>query len=486
DWDEDDQEWNWDEDPGNIEMDDDKTKLMAALINKEISISVWINGDPNQRRDDDMVVFEFCDDDYDDDIDGDANKTKVLAVVPTEPTDTGYVAFRAGLYPQDYLVYTEGNPKAWRGSWQHWVFIKDENEGKMYIYLNNELVAFKEDCNTVSLVNVKGKGDDADIKLGAWIDSGSSYHGRLDDFRIYNIHLDDTQIEGLFRGRGEVALAWSPSPYDGQGNVAYNTDLTWNPGDYTDVTDGHEVFFGTNYDEIAASNSTTVHPNVVHDTCSTTFFDPNLLDLGQTYYWRIDEVNDVPDACVYTGRIWSFTVAEFFIIEDFESYTNDGDLTNNGWEAVENCLPSLATEDEEWWVQPRGWKSLEYKGQTFQSPYYSEIQSKFVLDPNDWTILDNKMKLLTLWFYGLSYLDGVGDISPCTATEPPEGVHRRRTPAGPEQASEAPSRLWYGGAGCRSVHCRILGRYPAGSALLQSLDEETSSRSYRSRSLLRV
>jgi hypothetical protein len=424
DWDEDDQEWNWDEEPGSIEMDDDKTKKMAALINKEISISVWINGDPNQRRDDDMVVFELCDDDYDDDIDGDANKTKVLAVVPTEPTDTGYVAFRAGLYPQDYLVYTEGNPKAWRGgnpkawrgSWQHWVFIKDENEGKMYIYLNNELVAFKEDCNTTSLVNVKGTGD-PDLKLGSYVDNDDGYDGRMDDFQIYNIHLTESEIEEIFRCGAlgvscpGLALAWSPSPYDGQGDVYHKADLSWEPGAYVASTNGHEVFFGTNYDEIAAANTVT-HPNVVHDTCSTTFFDPGPLELGQTYYWRIDEVND---PCTWTGRTWSFTVADFFIIEDFESYNPS---ITDGWEAVEKCMLNLATEDEEWWIQPRGWKSLEYKGWSSQDPYYSEARSKFVLDPNDWTILDNKMKLLTLWFYGLSHHDEIpGDINPCTATE---------------------------------------------------------------------
>jgi hypothetical protein len=111
-------------------------------------------------------------------------------------------------------------------------------------------------------------------------------------------------------------------------------------------------------------------------------------------------------------------VADFFIIEDFEDYT-DGQPNplTNGWKAVKSCLLSLATEDEEWWVQPRGWKSMQYMGHSFQDPYYSEANSIFVLDPNDWTILDNKMKILTLWFYGLSYLEGVGDINPCTATE---------------------------------------------------------------------
>jgi hypothetical protein len=75
---------------------------MADMIDKEISISVWVNGDPNQRSEsgEDMVVFEFCDDDYDDDFEDDADRTRVLAIVPTGPSKTGDVVFRAGLYQE--------------------------------------------------------------------------------------------------------------------------------------------------------------------------------------------------------------------------------------------------------------------------------------------------------------------------------------------------------------------------------------------------
>ena len=31
------------------------------------------------------------------------------------------------------------------------------------------------------------------------------------------------------------------------------------------------------------------------------------LDLGTTYYWRVDEVNAPPDSTVYPGEVWSFT-----------------------------------------------------------------------------------------------------------------------------------------------------------------------------------
>ncbi|MHC4707829.1 MAG: LamG domain-containing protein, partial [Planctomycetota bacterium] len=299
-----DDDWG-DDEPGNIETQSDYGAQMAEMIGKQISISVWVNGDPNQRSEigEDMVVFEFCDDDYDDGISAEPDSTKVLAVVPTAPSYRGDVVFRAGLYPEDSMTWRDFEPLAARDTWQHFVFIK--NDANMYIYLNNELVATETDCNTASLANVASS--DTTLKLGAYVDNSSDYHGRLDEFQIYNKALNEQEIEAIFRG-GELEPAWAPSPYDGQGNVSYNTDLTWMPGDYVNNVNGHEVYFGTNYNEVFEANATIPGPNVVHDTCTVTIFDPCLLELGQTYYWRIDEVND---PCVWKGKVWRFTVAEY-------------------------------------------------------------------------------------------------------------------------------------------------------------------------------
>ena len=63
--------------------------------------------------------------------------------------------------------------------------------------------------------------------------------------------------------------------------------------------------------------------------------DPNnydiitLYELGQTYYWRIDEVND-PN--IWPGNIWSFTTRNYLVVDDFESYTNsDPNIIYKTW-----------------------------------------------------------------------------------------------------------------------------------------------------------
>jgi hypothetical protein len=40
----------------------------------------------------------------------------------------------------------------------------------------------------------------------------------------------------------------------------------------------------------------------------TAYVPPAVLEYGQTYYWRIDEVNAAPDNTIFTGEIWSFSV----------------------------------------------------------------------------------------------------------------------------------------------------------------------------------
>ncbi len=43
----------------------------------------------------------------------------------------------------------------------------------------------------------------------------------------------------------------------------------------------------------------------------TTFDPPGSLAYGQTYYWRIDEVNKTPDNTIFKGDVWSFTAEPY-------------------------------------------------------------------------------------------------------------------------------------------------------------------------------
>jgi hypothetical protein len=86
--------------------------------------------------------------------------------------------------------------------------------------------------------------------------------------------------------------AFDPVPGGGSTGIALDTDLSWSAG--TGAT-SHDVYFGTNTSPAFQGNVTA------------TTFDPGGLQLNQTYYWRVDEVNAQGTT---TGQLWSFTTTD--------------------------------------------------------------------------------------------------------------------------------------------------------------------------------
>jgi hypothetical protein len=77
----------------------------------------------------------------------------------------------------------------------------------------------------------------------------------------------------------------------------------------------HNVYFSE--DEQAVIDGTTLVTTV-----SQTNFSPSSLNLGKTYYWRVDEVNNANPDSLWEGDIWSFTTMDFLIVDDMESYND--------------------------------------------------------------------------------------------------------------------------------------------------------------------
>jgi hypothetical protein len=80
------------------------------------------------------------------------------------------------------------------------------------------------------------------------------------------------------------------------------------------------VYFGS--DEQAVTDGTAAVTSVTE-----TSHGPLSLDLGKTYYWRVDEVNEAETPTMWQGDVWDFTTQEYFAVDDFESY-NDLDPTD--------------------------------------------------------------------------------------------------------------------------------------------------------------
>ncbi|MHC4519687.1 MAG: discoidin domain-containing protein, partial [Planctomycetota bacterium] len=105
-----------------------------------------------------------------------------------------------------------------------------------------------------------------------------------------------------------------PQPDDGDADVAVDTALSWRAG--RDAT-SHEVSLSTDPDALA-----------VVDTIATSTYDPGPLDLGTTYYWQ---VNEIQDAESWAGDTWSFATQEYLVVDDFEAYNDEDNLIYEAW-----------------------------------------------------------------------------------------------------------------------------------------------------------
>ncbi len=137
-----------------------------------------------------------------------------------------------------------------------------------------------------------------------------TYYWRVDEFDIATTHKGDIWS---FTTEGAVS---GPNPANGTVNINPTPILTWVAGA---VATSHEVYFGTDAD--AVKNATKNSPEYKGPkTLGEENYDPGRLLLGTTYYWRIEEVNDVNPDSPWPGNVWSFTTGNFFVIDDFEDY----------------------------------------------------------------------------------------------------------------------------------------------------------------------
>ena len=137
-----------------------------------------------------------------------------------------------------------------------------------------------------------------------------TYYWRVDEFDGAETHKGEIWS---FTTEGAVT---GPNPADGAVDVSGTQTLTWVAGA---IAASHEVYFGTDAD--AVKNSTTASseykgPKALGEES----YDPGLLSLNTTYYWRIDEVNGVSPDSPWVGNVWSFTTGDYFVIDDFEDY----------------------------------------------------------------------------------------------------------------------------------------------------------------------
>jgi hypothetical protein len=109
-----------------------------------------------------------------------------------------------------------------------------------------------------------------------------------------------------------VTTARHPAPATGAVIAATVVELQWEPGM---LSTSSNVYFGEDLEQV--SNATPQDTDVFRGNTTETSFSvgsagnpyPTGLAEKTTYYWRVDEVNELQPDSPWKGEVWSFTVA---------------------------------------------------------------------------------------------------------------------------------------------------------------------------------
>jgi len=105
--------------------------------------------------------------------------------------------------------------------------------------------------------------------------------------------------------RGALVVASGPYPSDGAVDVPRDVVMSWMPSPQAAA---HDVYFGAAFEDVNAASRANPLGVLLSQAQDANLYDPEgLLSFGQTYYWRVDEVNAPPDGTIYKGSVWTFT-----------------------------------------------------------------------------------------------------------------------------------------------------------------------------------
>jgi len=243
--------------------------------------------------------------------------------------------------------------------------------------------------------------DDVNNAAGGLPQGTTTYTpGPLELAKIYYWRVDEFDAISTYKGSvwsftNEGAVG-SPNPAKGAVDVTQTPVLTWVPGVFADT---HEVYFGAD----AASLELKGSGNLGSES-----YDPGQLEWDTTYYWRIDEANNANANSPWTGPLWSFTTANFLIVDDMESY-NDLDPTDPAsnrifmaWiDGFDN--PAINGSVVGYENPPFAEQTIVHSGlQSMPMSYDNAVgksEATLTLTSNrDWTV--NGVNTLTIWYRG--------------------------------------------------------------------------------------
>jgi hypothetical protein len=170
-------------------------------------------------------------------------------------------------------------------------------------------VYFGDDYDTVSNAAAGMPWGSTNYPTGP-LESGKVYYWKVDAFHGFATYPSEVMS---FSTAGGIKTL---KPSNGAENVNQTQILTWEAGNNST---SYQVYFGADKD--AVRNADTSSPEYKGSkNLDSESFDPGLLEWDTDYFWRVDEVK--ADGTTQKGMVWSFTAANFFIVDDMDSYND--------------------------------------------------------------------------------------------------------------------------------------------------------------------
>ncbi len=224
--------------------------------------------------------------------------------------------------------------------------------------------------------------------------------------------------------------ARNPLPESEATNVPVDTVLSWIPGREAAV---HEVYLST---DVRAVMQGTFDPcSIAVDGACRATYDPQL-ELGRTYYWKVNEANMAETPETWEGETWRFSTPAYLVVDDMLSYGDVDEIgqpdsriwytwkDGEGWTDPEPTYPgngtgsvvdlnSVPVHDTQQSMAFHYSNNGTNLFGTMGKKYYSEATA-LISDlgiGHDWTA--DGIRSLTLYFYG----------APGNATGPTEQMY---------------------------------------------------------------
>ncbi|MHC4446122.1 MAG: hypothetical protein ACYTA5_26305, partial [Planctomycetota bacterium] len=170
--------------------------------------------------------------------------------------------------------------------------------------------------------------------------AAASYSPALLPEKVYYWRVDE--FDPPFTYKGDIwsfttpGAVGNPQPANGATGVQMITTLSWTPADNAT---SHELYFGTDPD--AVDSATTASPEYIGPKAlGVESYDPGGLAWHSSYAWRVDEV--YPTETV-KGLVWTFTTADFIVVDDFESYNDVDPPDPNSNRIFDNWIDGFGT-----------------------------------------------------------------------------------------------------------------------------------------------